>query len=160
MKDMVGPAYYISYYLGRSHMLAGDADTALTHFCQALDLNPAAEDIPGIQSAIGQIFKDRGQYREALQAFEEGLALDSERTDILNLAGFCHFKLDEHEKAVERFAAILALDPSSAIDYANMAANYRAMGQIQKALYYYQQALAIDPAIEFARQHLEELLAK
>jgi ribosomal protein S12 methylthiotransferase accessory factor len=160
MEEMVGPAYYISYYLGRSLVLAGDADAALTRFHRALDLNPAIEDRPSIQAAIGQILKERGRYREALAAFEQGLLLDDERTDILNLAGYCHFKLGEHDRAIERFAAILALDPSSAIDYANMAVNYREMGKINQALYYYQQALAIDPTLDFARQHLEEILGK
>ena len=46
------------------------------------------------------------------------------------------------------------------MDYANLAVNYRHMGDLVKAVYYYQQALAIDPDIDFARRHLAELLGQ
>lgn len=158
MQTAIGKNYYLSFYLGWCRLASGDIDPALECLYQALEQNPAAEDIPGIYSYIGQGLKERGQYREALAALEKGLACDSERIDLLNLAGFCHFKLGEHERAIERFSAILKIDPASAIDYANMAVNYRAMGDNPRAAYYYEQALAIDPTINFARQHLADLL--
>jgi ribosomal protein S12 methylthiotransferase accessory factor len=71
--------------------------------------------------------------------------------------GFCHFKLKEHERAIEDFKKAIELDPSSAIDYANIASNYRQMGEKQKAIRYYQMALTLDDSIQFAREHLQEL---
>jgi ribosomal protein S12 methylthiotransferase accessory factor len=71
--------------------------------------------------------------------------------------GFCHFKLKEHERAIEDFKKVIELDPSSAIDYANIASNYRQMGEKQKAIRYYQMALTLDDSIQFAREHLQEL---
>ena len=71
--------------------------------------------------------------------------------------GFCHFKLKEHEKAIECFQEVLRLDPGSAIDYANIASNYRDMGNNQEAIRYYKFALELDPSIEFARDNLERL---
>ena len=53
---------------------------------------------------------------------------------------------------------MIELDPSSAIDYANIAANYRQMGDKQKAIRYYQMALTLDDTIQFAREHLQELM--
>ena len=160
MQATVGPAYYISFYLGQCALGTGDGETALACFNQALDQQPAAEDIPSIYAGIARVYKEREQYRPALAALDQGLALDRERTDLLNLAGFCHFKLGEYERAIERFTAILDIDPSSAMDYANLAVNYRHMGDLVKAVYYYQQALAIDPDIDFARRHLAELLGQ
>jgi ribosomal protein S12 methylthiotransferase accessory factor len=52
---------------------------------------------------------------------------------------------------------VIELDPSSAIDYANIAVNYRQMGEKQKAIRYYQLALTLDDTIQFAREHLQEL---
>jgi ribosomal protein S12 methylthiotransferase accessory factor len=97
------------------------------------------------------------EYRQALEILLEGEKLDSRRTDIHNLKGFCHFKLKEHERAIEDFKKVIELDPSSAIDYANIAANYRQMGEKQKAIRYYQLALTLDDTIQFAREHLQEL---
>ena len=34
--------------------------------------------------------------------------------------GFCHFKLGEHRQAIAHFQKVIDLDPSSAIDYANI----------------------------------------
>ena len=98
-----------------------------------------------------------GEYRQALENLQEGEKLDSRRTDIYNLMGFCHFKLKEYERAIEDFKKVIALDPSSAIDYANIASNYRQMGEKQKAIRYYQMALNLDDTIQFAREHLHEL---
>jgi ribosomal protein S12 methylthiotransferase accessory factor len=55
---------------------------------------------------------------------------------------------------------VIALDPSSAIDYANIASNYRDLGQRDEAVRYYQMALEIDPRIEFARENLDRLTAE
>ena len=71
--------------------------------------------------------------------------------------GFCHFKLKQHEKAIEAFARVLDLNPGSAIDYANIGSNYREMGEKDKAIYFYEIALSIDPSIDFARESLARL---
>ena len=97
------------------------------------------------------------QYRKALAVLKKGEAYDNERTDIYNLMGFCHFKLKEHEKAIDCFSRVLALDPTSAIDYANIASNYRDMGETENAIRYYVMALELDPSITFARENLERM---
>ena len=71
--------------------------------------------------------------------------------------GFCHFKLKAHAEAIRCFEKVIALDPSSAIDYANIASNYRDLGQKENAVRYYLMALEIDPSITFARENLAKL---
>jgi ribosomal protein S12 methylthiotransferase accessory factor len=65
--------------------------------------------------------------------------------------------LKEHEAAIKNFETVIQLDPSSAIDYANIASNYRDMGQPAKAIRYYEMALTLDDSIEFARENLARL---
>ena len=98
-----------------------------------------------------------GEYRQALEILKEGEKLDQERTDIYNLMGFCHFKLKEHTEAINNFQKVIDLDPSSAIDYANIASNYRQIGEKEKAIRYYQMALTLDDTIQFAKDNLKEL---
>jgi ribosomal protein S12 methylthiotransferase accessory factor len=156
--DKVLPGkYYIHFYLGASNLAINDPKTALTSLRRALTLNPTRQDIPSIYSYLGVALKEMGEYRQALANLQEGVKLDSCRTDIYNLMGFCHFKLKEHEKAIRDFKKVIELDPSSAIDYANIASNYRQMGEKQKAIRYYQMAITLDDTIQFAREHLQEL---
>jgi len=98
-------------------------------------------------------------YGKAVSALEKGESYDSERTDIHNLLGFCHFKLKDHEKAIACFQKAIALNPGSAIDYANIASNYRDLGKAEEAIHYYELALSLDPSIDFARDNLAKLLS-
>jgi len=149
--------YYVKFFLGSCYMATNELSKALTYLEKALSLGPKAEDIASIYSYMGICLKDLGQYREAITVLEKGAAHDDERTDIHNLMGFCHFKLKEHERAIECFQKVLRLDPSSAIDYANIASNYRDMGDKAQAVRYYQVALQLDPTIEFAKDNLRRL---
>ncbi|MEJ2586094.1 MAG: YcaO-like family protein [Deltaproteobacteria bacterium] len=149
--------YYIQFFLGLSHMAIDRYEEAVAYLEAALDLDPKREDIPSIYSYMGVCLKEMERYREALRVLEKGAALDSDRTDIHNLMGFCYFKLKEHEKAIDAFQRVLDLDPGSAIDYANMASNYRDMGNREMAVRYYQIALELDPEIDFARENLRKL---
>jgi ribosomal protein S12 methylthiotransferase accessory factor len=106
---------------------------------------------------MGVALKDMGEYRKALDVLKKGEQLDPQRTDIYNLVGFCHFKLKENEAAITNFKKVIQLDPTSAIDYANIASNYRDMGQTAKAIRYYEMALTLDASIEFARENLARL---
>ena len=72
--------------------------------------------------------------------------------------GFCYFKLKEHEKSIDCFKKVLRINPGSAIDYANIASNYREMGKPVEAIQYYETALSIDPGIDFAKYNLKKLM--
>ncbi len=161
LSDMDGKLpgkYYVKFYRGLSILEAGDPAAALALFEAALELSPFPQDIPSIYSYMGVCLKDMGNYEEALTRLSKGIALDNEREDIYNLMGFCNFMLKNHGAAIECFQSVLKLNPSSAIDYANIASNYRDMGEAAKAISYYTMALEMDPGIDFARTNLEKLL--
>jgi ribosomal protein S12 methylthiotransferase accessory factor len=157
IETMLPGKYYISFYRGTCHLTLNDPVTALQHFRTASERNPTGEDTAAIYSYMGICYKEMEDYRGALDVLKEGLKYDNKRTDIHNLMGFCHFKLKEHEMAIACFNRVLALDPSSAIDYANIASNYRDMGRLEDAVRYYVMALELDPTITFAREALERL---
>ncbi|AOY59184.1 YcaO-like family protein [Desulfococcus multivorans] len=151
--------YYIQFYLGTAYLEMGETETALTCFQKSLDLNPEPQDVPSIYSFMGVCLKDLERYQDALTVLEKGIRRDPTRTDLYNLKGFCHFKLKQHEQAIESFKAVLRIDPGSAIDYANIAVNYRDMGNTEQAIFYFQMALSLDSSIDFARDGLEKLLS-
>lgn len=157
MDRMLPGKYFIHFYLGTCHLARNDPRQALSHLARALEQSPAEQDIPSIYSYMGVCHKEMGHYETALAVLAKGQALDPERTDIHNLMGFCHFMRKEHEAAIQCFERVIELDPSSAIDYANIASNYRDMGKKVQAAHYYRLALEMDPSIDFARENLRRL---
>jgi len=157
MEGALPGKYYLSFFSASCQLQLGNTEEALAGFRRARELDPHPQDLASIYAYTAICLKDLGQYREALDVLRQGEAVDSERTDIYNLMGFCHFMLKEHEQAIASFSRVLALDPSSAIDYANIASNYRDMGERQKAVEFYELALSMDPTIDFARENLSKL---
>ena len=152
--------YYLEFYTGLCHLNAGRPAAALPHLERALELEPTVEDQVSIYAYTGVCLKEMERYAQALEVLEKGRLIDDERTDIHNLMGFCHFKLKAHEEAIQSFKAVVRLNPSSAIDYANIASNYRDLGRREDAIRYYETALEIDPSIEFAWDNLARLTGK
>jgi len=149
--------YYNQFYIGLCQLASGLAPEALASLEKALHQNPTRQDIPSIYSYMGQCLKELERYAEALEILQKGADADNERTDIFNLMGFCHFKLKAHEDAIQCFKKVVKLNPGSAIDYANIASNYRDLGKTDEAIEYYETALALDPTIDFALQNLMKL---
>jgi ribosomal protein S12 methylthiotransferase accessory factor len=158
MEQALPTAYYLKFYRGRDAYENGDLIQALENFNQALEHDPNEEDIPYIFSYKGSCLRDMGLYNEAIEALEQGLAVDEERPDMHNIIGVCYYKCDQYDQAVHHFRRAVELNPVSAIDYANLALNLEKTGQRQEAIEQYQVALGQDPTIEFAMQRMEKLL--
>ncbi len=157
MDKLLPGKYYTKFFLGQSLLSMNEAVQALSYFEESLKLGPKQEDIVSIYSYIGLCLKGLERYREAINILELAESYDNERTDIYNLMGFCFFKLKEYKKAIGCFRKVIKLNPGSAIDYANIASNYRDMGDRDAAIRYYRFALELDPSIGFARESLQKL---
>ncbi|MBT3257833.1 MAG: tetratricopeptide repeat protein [Deltaproteobacteria bacterium] len=160
MDQLLPDKYYIKFFLGLAYISLQNPRKAMEFLEEALKLDPKGEDVPSIYSYMGICLRDMEQYRKAIIVLEKGAEIDSERTDIHNLMGFCYFKLKEHKKAIEAFHKVLELNPASAIDYANIASNYRDMGNKDMAVRFYKFALELDESIDFARDNLRKLEGK
>jgi ribosomal protein S12 methylthiotransferase accessory factor len=157
LDGLVPDKYYTQFYMGQLYQRLNDHPQAIGYFRKALALSPPDEDRAAVYTYLGLGHKELGQHREALQELHRADAIDPERTDTLNLMGFCHYKQHAYAEAIDCFKKIIALNPSSAIDYANLASNYRALGDRANAIENYRVALTLDPGIEFARQHLIQM---
>ncbi len=159
MDRLLPHKYYVKFFSGFSYIAGNKPAKGLACLQEALELGPKDEDIPSIYSYMGVCLKDLEQYGEAIEVLEKAVQYDDERTDVYNLLGFCHFKRKAHEKAIAAFMKVLELNPGSAIDYANIASNYRELGERDKAVEYYKLALELDETIDFARENLRKLEA-
>jgi ribosomal protein S12 methylthiotransferase accessory factor len=159
MQKLLPDSYFIEFYMGRNLLNLNRLDEAHSHFTKALALNPSEEDLPYIYSYMGNCLKDQEKFQEAIVVLAKGAEIDSTRPDIHNMLGFCHFKLGEYENAISHFSKTVELNPASAIDYANIGVNYRKLDKNEEAVKYFELALSLDPTIDFAREHLSQLVA-
>jgi len=159
MQKLLPDSYFIEFYLGRNLLTLNKLDEANSHFNRALALNPSEEDLPYIYSYMGNCLKDQEKFQEAIAVLAKGAEIDNTRPDIYNMLGFCHFKLGEYENAISHFFKTVELNPASAIDYANIGVNYRKLDKNEEAVKYFELALSLDPTIDFAREHLTQLVA-
>lgn len=157
MNELLPDSYFIEFYLGQNLLTLGRYEEALKHFRKSLELNPEDEDLPYIYSYMGACLKDQEKYQEAISILKKGTDLDDDRPDLHNMLGFCHFKLEDYEAAVSHFHRTVELNPASAIDHANLGINYKKLDRTADAIHHLQIALAMDPTIEFAREHLHQL---
>jgi ribosomal protein S12 methylthiotransferase accessory factor len=104
--------------------------------------------------------RDLERFEEAISILRQGLDYDEERPDIHNTLGVCCYKTGRHAEAVTHFRRAVALNPVSAIDYANLALNLEILGTDQEAISQYQVALTLDSSLGFAVERLAGLLAK
>jgi ribosomal protein S12 methylthiotransferase accessory factor len=159
MQRLLPDSYFVEFYLGRNLLALNKLDEAYSHFSKALTLNPSEEDLPYIYSYMGNGLKDQEKFQEAIEVLAKGAQIDNTRPDIHNMLGFCHFKLGEYETAISHFSKTVELNPASAIDYANIGVNYRKLEKNEEAVKYFELALSLDPTIDFAREHLTQLVA-
>jgi ribosomal protein S12 methylthiotransferase accessory factor len=160
MGKILPRAYFIEFYLGKKKAAASLFAEAMAHFNRALELNPETEDLPYIYSFMGECLKDMGHYQEGIRILRLGIEQDDERQDLHNLLGFCHFKLEDYESAVTHFSRSIEVDPSQAIDFANLGVNLRKLNRLEEAVHNFKVALAMEPYLELARNHLDEIFAE
>jgi ribosomal protein S12 methylthiotransferase accessory factor len=160
LDNLLPNKYFVQFYIAQICQRSGNHPASIDYLCRALEMNPPKEDTAAIYTYIGLAYKEMEKYREALEWLRKADGIDGERTDTLNLMGFAYYKMGAYKEAISCFKKIISLNPSSAIDYANLASNYRALGDKAKAIEYYQLTLALDSSIDFARQHLLQMGAE
>ena len=104
---------------------------------------------------LGSQQSNRGEYREALNNFEQALAIVREigegkgEASILNNIGLVYSNLGEYAKALDSYQQSLAIHKQvgnksgEGTTFSNIGYVYSSLGEYPKALDYYQQALAI-----------------
>ncbi len=147
----------LPFYQGLCHLGKQEPRRALPCFQKALSLGPSPEDLFHVLFYIAHTYKEMEEFRQALEACARAEKIEPESYELWNLKGFCHFKLRRHDEAIACFQKALAIDPASAIDYANIGSNLRDKGDTQGAIDMYEKALSMDPTIQFARESLERL---
>ena len=123
----------------------------------------AKSDPQDVQSKImlGNIYYDKGDFREALPWYEEALKLQPANTDVIVDLGVCYREMGDFEKALSYFDQALKVDPVKKQALFNRvvvyAADLKQKDKAEAALKEFEKAFPGDPAAARFRENLAQL---
>jgi tetratricopeptide (TPR) repeat protein/TolB-like protein len=118
--------------------------------------------MPLVHYARGRVHEMRGEYEEAIQSFEQDLALNPSDESIYEEIGRCYRKMGNLDEAQSQLLKTLTVRPYSATAHYEMALVRAEMGETESAIEHLRTALDVwseaDPAFKPAQRAREKLL--
>jgi len=93
----------------------------------------------------GFSFSIRGEFKEALNYFQEAVATSPEDTEAWFGLGNCYIGLEQPAEAIEAYQQVIRTDPGNANAYYNLGHYYRQLERYEEALATFQNALVANP---------------
>ena len=136
---------------------AGQADRAAAICRDILRTQPQQPDALHV---LGNVAKDRGQFQQALQYFQQGLRAAPGHFHMLNSAGLLFRKMGYLQDARQCFERAIEIDPKYLQGRYNLANLCRAEGDVQRAKELYRQVLKQHSGFADALANLASILEK
>ncbi len=146
--------YYLWTYLGNAYKEKGDFKAAEEAYQKALSFKAPPEDLVAIYTHLADLYARREEYEKVIATVEKALSV-GEVPELYNLLGRAFYKRGEYKEAMECFLRATELDPSSAVDYANVGYCLKALGLLPAAEVYFRKALILNPDLTMAKRGLE-----
>ncbi len=151
-------AHFIPFFQAMLALRQEEYAHAHALFAMAEPLQPE-NDAKGLAAFYaGYSLSLEQKWQEALPYLSRAVNYCPDMKEYGNLRGVAHFKLQEYAKAAEDFLQVLRIDKGSVMDIANLGLCYKFLGQKEEAVHYLSTALELDPSLDFARTHLQEII--
>lgn len=159
LAEMCPGAHFLPFFQGILALRRAAPEQALEHFLTALPLQPDADSAGLAAFYAGHTQTLRGRWAEAVPLLEQAVRFCPDMKEYGNLLGVSLYKTGQYAEAAAAFEAVLRLDKGSAMDRANLGVCHKFLGRLPEARRELRAALELDPSLDFARAHLEELEA-
>ncbi len=115
--------------------------------CTALILSGqlSVRDLVIVYNRRGVAYYDLGEYRQAIEDYDQALRLDPGYAKAYYNRGNAYGRRGEYRRAIEDFDQALRLDPGLALGYYNRGNAYSALGEHTQAIEDFDEALRLDP---------------
>jgi len=109
--------------------------------------------------ADAQQLHQQGKLAQAIEQYEQIIALVPQNADALQGLGICAAQLNHMEKAIDYFNRAIEQNPDNHSLHNNIANAYKALGNLDKAIQHYQDALRINPHYAAAHNNIATVFA-
>lgn len=117
---------------------------------KASSLKPNDQTKPWLCYRIGRAYYNNNNFNLAEGWYKKAVELASENLDFINALGALYVQVDENEKAITTLESSLSKNPKQPEPLTNLGFVYAKQQQFDKALGYYNRAIALDPDFEQA----------
>ncbi|TVM17399.1 hypothetical protein DPQ33_09515 [Oceanidesulfovibrio indonesiensis] len=152
-------AFFMPFFRGMLSLRQGQLLAAEQWFQEAEPIQPDDDKKALAAFYIGYVKTLMEDWEGSIPCLDRAIALSKEVKEYFNLRGVAKFKRAMYDEAACDFEAVLGLDKGSAMDIANLGVCNRHLGNPDKAMELLSAALELDPSLEYARKHLDELNA-
>ncbi|MEO0457325.1 MAG: tetratricopeptide repeat protein [Cyanobacteria bacterium P01_A01_bin.114] len=146
---------FAHYALADVHYHRDDYKAAAGAIAEALRLDPTNESFYALKAGI---LADQGQWKASLEAAEQGLAFDATHTGCNNLRTLSLKQLNRLEEAAHSIEGTLLQDPEDALAHANQGWLWLDRGKAKQAQESFQEALRLQPDLDWARRGMIQAL--
>jgi len=133
------------YELGQAQLSQKKDQEAIKSFERALELNP---DVRESNWFLGMTYDQADEEEKAVEyiekAIEKGYNYKDSISDIMRLVNL-YSKLKNYYKVIDLYKVAIAEQPDNSQFYASLAATYKAVWDIENAIFYAQRAAEINP---------------
>lgn len=150
--------HFTSFFEAQLALQAGQYDEAARLFAKALPLQPDSDSRSLAAFYAGYALSQKQDWHGACRWLEMAHKENPALKEAANLLGVAHFKLKNYPEAEICFNAALNQDKGSAMDLANRGVVRKLMGRREEAIQDLAKALELQPDLDFAASHLQELL--
>ena len=146
--------YAAHTYLGNALSSAGNVDSAIAEYTEALRLNP---DFPEAHNNLGPALASRGRTDAAIAHFTTALRLRPNYADAHNNLGVALASQGRLEEAAAQYREVLRIDPEHAHAHGNLGLVLYALGRTTEAQRQLSLALKRNPGRLDVRTALDQL---
>jgi tetratricopeptide (TPR) repeat protein len=150
------PGCWMAHYnLGIALNDQGDADRAIAHYRQAVELRPSYAEA---HYNLGRLLVQKGQLDEAIAQYEKALEINPADAQAHNNLGTTLFASRRVDEAIAHYQKALAIQPDYADASCNLASALLSKGALDGAIAHYSACLAISPDQAEAQYNLASAL--
>jgi ribosomal protein S12 methylthiotransferase accessory factor len=157
LQRLVPKAPYLPFFQGLVNLRERDFREAAALFAAAEPHQADADDKGLCAFYQAYALTQEGLWEAALPHLDRAIAHCPEVKEYYNLRGVAYFHQANYAAAAANFELVLELDSGSITDLANLGVCHKLLGHTDLAREMLTRALAVDPSLDYARAHLEEL---